>query len=95
MEKKVAEEIIENEIAILRKCLYQSLRDKFLDNPQVKEIMGSDGKNYEVEIEAFWDDRPGGDLRVIVNVSGKSMWRTISPYTENFIISPTGEFIGE
>lgn len=95
MEKKAIEEIIAKEMADLRMQSYESLRKDFLDNPQAKEMTGSDGKQYEVEVEAFWDDRPGGNLRVFVLVSGSSLWRTIKPYGDTFIISPAGEFIGE
>ena len=95
MNREAAHKLIAAQMAILRSRGYESLRDEFLDRPRVTVGVDADGEQYELEIEAFWDDRPGGDLRVMVSLFTGGFWRRISPFTEDFIISPRGQFVGE
>ena len=71
---------------------YESLRDRWLDDPDCEEIAATGGTVYQVEIEAFWDGHkaPNGNLRVMVSAGS---W--LMPPTECFIIAPDGSFIGE
>ena len=95
MDPKTARRLIEDELALLRTRGYEWLRDELLRKPRAREVFDSTGNRYEVEVEAFWDDKPAGDLRVIVSVSGGRFWRTLFPFSDSFIISPTGDFVGE
>ena len=59
------------------------------------EVMGESESKYQFEIQVIWDNKPGGNLRVIVSIDDSSIWRAISPLSEDFIIAPDGSFIGE
>jgi len=59
-----------------------------------KKIIGKDGAHYQIEIEVFWDNRRGGAIRVIGSVDdGQS--RAAVPLTEDFVITPSGTFLGK
>ena len=62
--------------------------------PVTGERTGSSGKWYQIKIQAFWDGKPGGDIRVVGSVDDGG-WRTFCPFTESFIKSPSNEFVGE
>jgi len=95
MNESVARELLSRELATLRTRSYESLRDELLQEPYVKTVVGPDGEPYQVEIHAFWDDKPAGDLRVRVSIDDGRGWRAFSPRHDDFIISPSGEFVGE
>jgi len=94
MDTKIARQVLGQEIGILRTRSYDSLRDELLERPSAKEIVGPDGRKYQLEMQAFWDDKPGGNLRVIVSIDDGG-WRAFFPLNDSFIISPTGDFVGE
>ena len=59
------------------------------------EVAGALGMAYQLQIEAFWDDKPGGAIRVLGSVNDGS-WRTfMSPLSEDFIKSSDGTLVGE
>jgi hypothetical protein len=41
-----------------------------------------------------WDDRTGGDLRVIGSIDDGG-WRAFRPLSSDFIVRPDGTFVGE
>ncbi|MEA3510923.1 MAG: hypothetical protein U9R51_05755 [Actinomycetota bacterium] len=45
-------------------------------------------------MQAFWDSRQPGDLRVIVAIDDGG-WRALSPLSADFIIAADGHFVGE
>ena len=61
--------------------------------PQVAELRGASGVTYQVEVEVFWDGRPGGALRVLGSIDDG--WRAFSPLCDDFILGPDGRFVGE
>ncbi len=93
MDKTEANEIINNEIKDLRKKPYNDLA-KIIDSGITKEVKGKSRKLYQLEIQAFWDDKKGENLRVSIAIDDGG-WRAFIPITNDFIISPNGEFIGE
>jgi hypothetical protein len=50
---------------------------------------GSDGRDYDIEIEAEWDDQPGGAVRVVGAIDDGS-FREFLPISAEFIVSPDG-----
>jgi hypothetical protein len=50
---------------------------------------GSDGRTYQIEIEAEWDDQPGGAVRVVGAIDDGS-FRTFLPLSDEFIVAPDG-----
>ena len=50
---------------------------------------GTDGRTYQIEIEAEWDDQPGGAVRVVGAIDDGS-FRDFLPLSAEFIVGPDG-----
>jgi hypothetical protein len=62
----------------------------------------ADGTEYQLEFNVFWDDQPGGDLRVTGDLTAEPQrpWLGFVPiYTpdvcDDFILRPDGTFVDE
>ena len=55
----------------------------------VRSVRGSDGRVYQIEIEAEWDDQPGGAVRVVGAIDDGS-FRDFLPISAEFIVAPDG-----
>ena len=64
------------------------------DEPITFEISTTTDRQYQVEIQAFWDDKRRGNVRVMFAIDDGS-WRTSCPLTESFIVAKDGSFVGE
>jgi len=62
--------------------------------PITFELTTARGRWYQVEIQAFWDDAPGGDVRVLFSIDDGG-WRAWMPMGDDFIIAQDGSFVGE
>ena len=72
---------------------YRELQ-QFLGNPDSIDVFGPSGQRYGIETEAFWDDKRGGNLRVIVAIDDGG-WRAFVPLTDDFIKTSDDQFVGE
>jgi hypothetical protein len=59
-----------------------------------EDRIGPSGTTYQIEVEAFWDDEEGGNLRVCVAIDGGEV-SAYRPISSDFIIAPDGSFVGE
>lgn len=90
---KVARKLLSDEIDKFKKKNYEKLKSYLGPRGvQVHSIRDESGEEYVIEIEAFWDGDVGGNLRLVVGVS-MGGWRSYFPMTDDFIISPDGQFI--
>ncbi len=91
MSRREARDILARRVAELRQESYENLKGTWHDRPGCDQVIGVSGKEYGVEIEAFWDDpREPGNLRVMVSVGS-----SVLPPTDGFIVAPDGAFVGE
>lgn len=74
----------------------ERLLDRICSHPLITtgEREGASGAAYQFEIEVFWDDKPGGDVRVMGSIDDGGL-RAFLPLCEAFIMSPSGRFVGE
>lgn len=100
--------ILTERLAKFRNWSYSQLaqrvaRDHRMHNclEHVEEI-ASDGTRFQIEFNAFWDDKPHGDVRVIGSFSAEPQQQLlgfIPIYTPNvtnsFIMRPDGRFVEE
>ena len=63
-------------------------------DPIVSYVVAPDGTKCCVEITAFWDDKPDGDIRVLFSIDDGG-WRAFMPVGQDFIIATDGTFVGE
>ena len=57
------------------------------------EVPNDDGHPYQVEIEVFWDWKPGGDIRVMGAIDDGG-WSAFSPLTEDFLVAAGPDPVG-
>ncbi len=96
MDKALASILLDAFVHRLRKRKYSELCE-FLGAPECEEVWGPDGKAYQVEFEAHWDDprNRGRNLRVIVTIDDGTFRAAFRPITKGFIVAPDGSFVGE
>jgi hypothetical protein len=87
-----ARQLLAAKVAELRRLPYGELLG--YREPVCVEITGPSGGGYQLEVEAFWDDRKRGDLRVLASIDGGG-WRALLPLCDGFIIAADGSFVGE
>lgn len=94
MDKAEAMDVIEKELAILRPKSYLELKEMIGAEPITKEITLETGTKYQIEIMVHWDDKPDVNIRVLGSIDDMG-WRALSPLSNDFIMSPDGEFVDE
>ena len=94
MDRSEALSIAQAELAELRAVTYSQLVERLIDKQEVVEQVGASGTRYQIEKQAFWDDKRNGNLRVIVSIDDGGL-RAYSPLGVDFIRAPDGSFVGE
>jgi hypothetical protein len=91
MNEEVAYALVDAELGRLQAMSYSELA-ALIGETDTKEVVGEDGKTYQLEIQAFWDSAKGGDVRVIVAADdgGPSVYK---PLTHDFIMRPDGSLV--
>jgi hypothetical protein len=93
MNEGIAREILQRELSSWRAKSYRELVE-FIDHAHTAEILGTDDHRYQIEIQSFWDSSRRDNVRVLGTVDDGG-WRAFKPLTEDFVVAPNGEFIGE
>jgi hypothetical protein len=94
MDKNEAKAILQAELEKVRGWDYLSLL-QLLDDLEAYEVRGPSGVPYQMEVQAMWDDQPGGNLRVMLSIDDGGFLSAFAPLTDSFILSPGGQFMGE
>jgi hypothetical protein len=90
--KAEAKEIMARRLQDLRALSYESLLE--LQSPVTETVEAPSGRSYQLEVQAFWDDRRKQTLRVMVSIDDGSL-RSFAPLSNDFIVAPDGTFVGE
>jgi hypothetical protein len=93
MDRKEARTVLIGELSRYRAQEHRALQ-RLLTSQDTYEVRGPSGSTYQIEIQAVWDDQPGGNLRVMGSIDDGGL-RAFVPLNEDFIITPTGAFLGE
>ena len=91
MNEQVAHALIDAELARLQKLSYEDLT-ALIGKVETKELVGEDGKTYQLEIQAFWDSKKDADVRLVV-AADDGGWRAFKPPTGDFVMRPDGSLI--
>jgi hypothetical protein len=94
MNTQEAKKIIADQLKPYREKPYAELIRMIKQKPLSYEVKGPSDALYQIEIQAFWDDRPNGDVRIMGSIDDGGL-RAYSPISDDFIKSPTGAFVGE
>ena len=94
MNKDEARAVLEAELAGLRNETYSALVQRMSESVLTCERSGPSGAKYQLEVQVFWDDHPGGNIRVMGSIDD-GRWRAFVPLSSDFIKSSDGSFVGE
>lgn len=66
---------------------------RLIEEPEVLLVVGADGAQYQLEVQAVWDDRAQSRLRVMASIDdgGLSAFR---PVSDDFLIAADGSPVG-
>ncbi len=95
MDKVEARLVLADLLAPYRSLPHSDLGSLVTQQPQAEAVVGSAGGRYQAEVEAMWDDRPGGPVRIAASLFDDGWRSTFLPLTEAFIKAPDGSFVGE
>ena len=93
MNKEKARAVLSEALRPYRAKSYAELRD-LIGQIDVYEIENSNGPDFQIEIQVFWDDKPDGNICVSGGIDDGG-WSAFSPLGEDFILAPDGSFVGE
>ena len=93
MDKHEANQLLSEALAKYRAVSYSDLPARIGD-ATCTEVIGASGTSYQIEINWDWDDRPGGDIRVMGSIDDGG-WRAFFPLCDSFIMAPNGRVVGE
>jgi hypothetical protein len=94
MDNEEAIDLLERELERFRGQSYAQLMRRIPEDSLVYERSGAGGKKYQVEIQFLWDDRPGGNIRVMGSIDDGG-WRAVLPLTRSFIKPADDLCVGE
>ena len=87
MDRQIATQLLEEELARARQLGYRALAAQVEAGSITKDVVGPDGKDYQIEVSAFWDDKENGPIRLIVAIDDGG-WRAFKPLTVDDIVGP-------
>jgi hypothetical protein len=85
--------LLERELAKFRPLSHADLAQR-IGGSLTSECAGAGGAIYQIEMDVLWDDRPGGDIRVMASIDNGG-WRALAPLTRSFIKRADGSFVDE
>lgn len=88
MNKFEAQKILSEELARFNGRSHSELT-QFVGDEHVEayEVRAASGSAYRIEIQFFWDDRPGETIRVAGSVDDGG-FRAFMPLTDSFLCEP-------
>jgi hypothetical protein len=92
MNNQEAIALLEQELARLRDEPYAALANRMSAGVLAYERVAPSGTRYQVEVQVFWDDRPGGNLRVMGSIDDGG-WRAFLPLNRDFVKAPDGSLV--
>ncbi len=93
MDTEEARTLLRTELVRYRAKRYDELVT-LIENHEHREIVGASGTTYQIQIYAFWDAKPNAVLRVSAAIDDGGV-RAYFPMTDDFLVAPSGEFVGE
>jgi hypothetical protein len=94
MNKQEARDIAAKNLEVYRNRPYTELTRMIKAEPITLQVRGASGVLYNLEIQAFLDDKANGNIRVKCAIDDGG-WRSYFPMSDDFIKSPSEEIVGE
>jgi hypothetical protein len=94
MNRTEALEVLSQEIKSWRVRSYSELASLIGAETHTVDVTGSSGVVYHLTVQAFWDSKPGRNVRVLGCVDDGGL-RAFVPLSDSFIMARDGTFVGE
>ena len=94
MDNDEATRLLEEALDTFRRESYEQLVQRIGKDPVCLDRTGARATRYQLEFTVVWDNRPGGDVRVLGAIDD-GRWRAFVPLTRDFIKAADGSFVGE
>jgi hypothetical protein len=86
MDRAIATELLQQELARVRQRGYASLAAD-VGEETTREVVGPDGKDYQISVLLLWDSEKNGALKVIGSIDDGG-WCAFVPLTLGDLIDP-------
>jgi len=86
MDKAEAMTLLKQKLDGYRKQSYFTLAEA-VGQVSREELCGPSGIQYQIEVQLFWDDKPGGTIRMVGSIDDRGL-RAFVPVTETLLIAP-------
>ena len=86
MDRTIATALLQQELAAARARGYAALRNE-VGNDVTREIVGPDGKEYQISLTVVWDKEENGPIRLIASIDDGG-WRAFVPLTSGDLVDP-------
>jgi hypothetical protein len=86
MDKKEANRLLQKTLEQFRQCSHKELQAN-MGNTHTFQVDGKSGIQYQIEIEVFWDDKIGQNIRVAGAIDDGG-WQAFLPLSDSFIVRP-------
>ena len=93
MDNNEAKILLQKTLEQFRQYSFKELQGS-IGNIFTFQVDGESGVQYQIEVEAVWDGKPGQDI-IVLGAIDDGGWRAFSPLSDSFIIRPDGTFVGE
>lgn len=93
MDKAEALQVLREHLGRYRRRTHRELTS-LIGEPETSTVRGPSGAEYQIEIEALWDDEAGSNLRVLGSIDDGG-FRALVPVCDDFIVTAEGSFVGE
>jgi hypothetical protein len=93
MDNNEARTILQKTLEQFRQYSFQELQ-AIIGNILTFQVDVASGEQYQIEVEAIWDGKPGQDIMVLGAIDDGG-WRAFSPLSDSFIMRSDGTFVGE
>ena len=84
MDREEALSLLDAHLDQYRKLPYAELAAK-IGHEEFPEVVGPSGTEYQIEIQVCWDDKPGGDVRVLGAIDDGGL-RAFMPLCSGLIV---------
>jgi predicted methyltransferase len=86
MDKSEAQRVLSEQLAQFSQRSYADLVPLVeSDHVEAFEARGASGTTYQIEVQFFWDDKPGGVIRVIGSIDDGGI-RALMPMSQSFLV---------
>ena len=96
MNQDEAKTLLAAQMQELKKLSYADLHSWVVEKKIETLVMkGPSGTDYQIEIQALWENKRGGAIRVFVSIDDGGWVSSFVPLCESLVVSPDGSLVGE